>query len=79
MTKIRKDRDYGKWRTAIDRLMGTMMAIFWVSFFFRPCRPTLLQPQRASTKNGPSLSLLRSKRGRLRSRPAARHRASIGP
>src|SRR4029453_13610108 len=36
MTKIRKDRDYGKCRTAIDRPMGTMMAIFWVSFFILP-------------------------------------------
>ena len=36
MTKIRRDRDHGKCCTAIDRLMGTMLTILWVSFFVLP-------------------------------------------
>src|SRR5262245_33649668 len=36
MTEICKDRDSGKCRTAIGRLMGTVREILWGSFFVLP-------------------------------------------
>src|SRR5215475_1306122 len=34
--KNRRGRDHSKYRSAIDRLMGTLIPIFWVSLFVLP-------------------------------------------